>query len=326
MTTRHDATTSARATVAGFGAVVLWSSLTALTTLSGRIPPFELTALTFSGGTVVGLIYARVSGQSLNVLGRVPWYAWALGIYGLLGYHVCYFLALRLAPPLEASLINYLWPLLIVVMAGALPTRVGGRRLRWQHVAGALLGFAGTALILAQSRGRPDFSGALTGYLFAVAAGLIWSSYSVATRLLRDVPNIAVIGSCAGTALGAALLHVSLENWVWPETGGQWLAIVALGVGPLGAAFYLWDAGMKHGDLLRLGLASYATPLMSTLVLAALGLAQLTPLLVAAALLVSIGAIIAGRGERSMSVTSETAGAGARVHGLDVGRQADDAS
>ena len=326
MKVRHDPTTTARATLAGLGAIALWSSLAALTTLSGRIPPFELTALAFSGGTAVGLIYVWISGQSLGLLRRVPWQAWALGIYGLLGYHVCYFFALRLAPPLEASLINYLWPLLIVVMASALPARVGGRSLRSQHVMGALLGFAGTALVLVQSRGRPDFSGALTGYLFAVAAGLIWSSYSVATRLLRDVPNIAVIGSCAGTALGAALLHVSLENWVWPETGGQWLAIVALGVGPLGAAFYLWDAGMKHGDLLRLGLASYATPLLSTLVLAALGLAQLSPLLVAAALLVSIGAIIAGRGERSMSVTSEAAGAIARVHSLDVGRQADDAS
>ena len=233
------------------------------------------------------------------MLRRVPLKAYALGIYGLLGYHVCYFLALRMAPPLEASLINYLWPLLIVVMAGALPARAGGRPLRWQHVAGALLGFAGPALVLVQGRGRPDFSGAVTGYMFAVAAGLIWSSYSVASRLLRDVPSLSVIGSCAGTAIGAAVMHVWLETTVWPETGMQWLAVVALGLGPLGIAFYLWDAGMKHGDLLRLGLASYATPLLSTLVLAGLGLGQISPLLAAAALLVTIGAFVAsGPGRR----------------------------
>lgn len=296
MTTEHAAPTSARATLAGLGAVALWAWLTALTVLSGKVPPFELTALAFSVGTVVGLLYAWASGQSLRVLSRVPGRAWALGIYGLLGYHVCYFFAIRLAPPLEASLINYLWPLLIVVMAGALPARAGGKPLRWQHVAGALLGFAGTALILVQGRGRPDFSGALAGYLFAVAAGLIWSSYSVASRLMRGVPSIAVIGSCAGTAIGAALLHLWLETWVWPDTMGQWFAILAMGLGPLGLAFYLWDEGMKHGDLLRLGLASYATPLLSTFVLAALGLGTLSPLIAVAALLVTAGAIVAGRG------------------------------
>lgn len=295
VTAEYTAPSSARATLAGLGAVALWAWLTALTVLSGKVPPFQLTALSFSGGTVVGLGYALVSGQSLRVLGNVPLRAWALGIYGLLGYHVCYFVALRLAPPLEASLINYLWPLLIVVMAGALPASAGGKPLRWQHVTGAALGFAGTALILIQGRGRPEFSGALTGYLFAVAAGVIWSSYSVMSRLMRGVPSISVIGSCAGTAIGAAVMHLWLETWIWPETTGQWLAIAAMGLGPLGLAFYLWDEGMKHGDLLRLGLASYATPLLSTFVLAALGLGTLSPMIAVAALLVTAGAIVAGR-------------------------------
>ena len=288
--------------MAGLGAVALWAWLAALTVLSGKTPPFQLTAMAFAGGTLVGVIYAAITGQSLAVLRRVPWQSWALGIYGLLGYHVCYFMALRLAPPLEASLINYLWPLLIVVMAGALPTRVGGQPLRWQHVLGALMGFAGTAMILVQGRDRPDFSGAMTGYACAVSAGLIWSSYSVASRLLRDVPSISVIGSCAGTTIGALLFHLWLETWVWPATTGQWLAIVALGLGPLGLAFYWWDAGMKHGDVLRLGLASYATPLLSTLVLALLGLGTLSPLVAAAALLVTAGAFVASLPGRAKSL------------------------
>ena len=301
MTEAHPAPSSSRATLAGLGAVGLWAWLAALTVLSGKIPPFQLTAMAFAGGTLVGVIYAWLTGQSLSILRRVPLRAWALGIYGLLGYHACYFLALRLAPPLEASLINYLWPLLIVVMAGALPARVGGRPIRWQHLSGAALGFAGTALVLVQGQQRPDFSGALAGYGFAVAAGLIWSSYSVASRLLRDVPSIAVIGSCAGTAVGAAVLHLWLETWLWPETTAQWAAIVALGLGPLGLAFYWWDAGVKHGDLMRLGMASYATPLLSTLVLAALGFGTLSPLLAGAAVLVTAGAIIASLPDRAVT-------------------------
>jgi drug/metabolite transporter (DMT)-like permease len=287
-----------RATLAGLGAVALWSSLAALTVLSGTIPPFQLTAMAFAGGTCVGLLYAAVTRQSLAEIYDVPWQAWALGLYGLFGYHVCYFMALRRAPALEASLINYLWPLLIVVFAGLLPARSGGRPLVWQHLVGALVAFAGTALILVQGHGRPDFSGALTGYLFAIAAGVIWSSYSVASRLFNAVPSTAVIGCCAGTALGAALVHMLLETWVWPDGLRAWLAILALGLGPLGLAFYLWDEGMKHGNMLRLGLASYATPLLSTLVLAAFGLGTLSPNLIVAALLVTAGAAIAGRASK----------------------------
>ena len=51
------------------------------------------------------------------VLGRVSWPLLALGVYGLFGFHFLLFISLRLAPPVEANLVNYLWPLGIVVMA-----------------------------------------------------------------------------------------------------------------------------------------------------------------------------------------------------------------
>ena len=286
---------AARATAAGYGAVLLWALLAALTTLAGPLPPFQLTALAFTMSTLAGVVYAWLGRHSLAVLRDVPWAAWALGIGGLLGFHICYFLALRLAPPLEASLICYLWPLLIVLFVGLLPASAGGRRLCWQHLVGAGLGFAGTVLVLLQGSRRPGFDGAAAGYACALAAALIWAGYSVALRLYRNVPSIAVIGSCAGTAAGAALMHLLLETWVWPNGTAQWLAIAGLGLGPLGLAFYLWDDGMKHGDILRLGLASYATPLLSTMVLAVLGLGVVSPILAVAAALVTLGAGIAGR-------------------------------
>jgi drug/metabolite transporter (DMT)-like permease len=295
-TSKHPSQPSARATLAGLGAIVLWSSLAAFTVLSGQVPPFQLTAMAFAVGTAIGLLYAAWTRQSLSELASVPRSAWALGLYGLLAYHVCYFMALRRAPALEASLISYLWPLLIVVFAGFLPQRLGGKPLTWHHVLGAAIAFAGSALVLVQGQAQPDVSSdAAVGYVLALAAAFIWSSYSVASRLFRDVPSTAVIGFCAGTALGAGVLHAALETWVWPATGGQWLSIIALGLGPLGLAFYLWDDGMKHGDIVRLGLASYATPLLSTLVLAGLGLGTLSPLLALAAMLVTLGAVLAGR-------------------------------
>src|SRR5690606_20235499 len=129
----------------------------------------------------------------LSSLTSIPAGYWLLGVYGLLGYHALYFYAFQNAPPLEANLLNYLWPLLIVVFSGALPAALGGRSLRWWHVGGALLGFSGSALVLwSASGGRPDgFAGATltSGHLAALAAALIWASYSVASRLFSAVPS-----------------------------------------------------------------------------------------------------------------------------------------
>ncbi len=137
-------------------------------------------------------------------------------------FHACYFYALQQAPAIEVSLIVFLWPLLIVLTSGLLPARFGGRRLSWWHVVGALLAFAGTILILLGASGRPDFSGSVAGYMAAIAAALIWSSYSVASRLYRGVPSSAVVGSCAATAVGSWLLHLALEPTVWPASATSW--------------------------------------------------------------------------------------------------------
>jgi drug/metabolite transporter (DMT)-like permease len=285
-----------KATGLGLLAVLLWSGLAALTAAVGAVPPFQLAAMTFAIGTVVGLGWSRLKGESLGVLARVPLASWCLGIYGLLAFHVCYFYALQAAPPLEASLIIYLWPLLIVLFAALLPAYAGGRSLKWWHIAGALLGLAGTMLILLGGTGRSiELGGAASGYVAAVAAALIWSSYSVLSRLLAAVSSTAVIGSCAATAIGAALLHFGLETTVLPTTIGAGLAIIALGIGPVGLAFYLWDEGMKRGDIRLLGVASYSTPLLSTLLLAVLGLGEATPIVWIAALFISAGALLASR-------------------------------
>jgi drug/metabolite transporter (DMT)-like permease len=282
------------ATLQGLVAVALWAALAALTTYAGSIPPFQLAAMTFAVGTLVGVVYARVTGEHLApILRAMPAGAWVLGVYGLLVFHACYFYALQQAPAIEVSLIIYLWPLLIVLASGLLPARLGGQGLRWWHVAGAVMAFAGTILILLGAAARPDFSGSASGYVAAVAAALIWSSYSVASRIYRDVPSSAVIGSCAATAFGSALLHVALEPTVWPASPAAWAAVIALGLGPVGLAFYVWDRGMKHGNMQLLGAASYATPLLSTVILAALGLGQTTSSLWIAAILVTAGALIA---------------------------------
>lgn len=284
---------SRRSTLLGLGAVLLWALLAAFTVYAGRIPPFQLTAMTFAVGTLVGLGYLRASGQSLARLRDVPLGAYTLGVYGLLGFHVCYFFALQNAPPLEVSLIVYLWPLLIVLFTGLLP---GGEanKLRWWHLAGAVLGFAGAAMLLLGGTGQvTNLAGVGLGAAMAFVAAFIWSSYSVASRLFATVPSSALIVSCAATTVGAALLHLATEATVWPASIGAWMAVLALGLGPVGIAFYIWDEAMKHGDIRLLGVASYATPLLSTVILAGLGFGEATSQIWLAALLITGGALLA---------------------------------
>jgi drug/metabolite transporter (DMT)-like permease len=282
-------------TLQGFGAVLLWGGLAALTTYAGPVPPFQLAAITFAVGAVVGVGYAWVTGQSLAELKLVPWSAWALGVYGLLAFHACYFFALQHAPALEASLIIYLWPLLIVLFSGLLPSRFGGKRLTLWPVTGALLGLAGTVLVLLGKAGQPGIAGQTLGYVMAIAAALIWASYSVASRLFQGVPSLAVIGNCALSACGAAALHLALETTVWPASGMAWAAVLALGLGPVGLAFYLWDTGMKHGNVQVLGTLAYATPLLSTLLMTSLGLSAASSTIWLAAVLITAGAALASR-------------------------------
>lgn len=271
----------ARATVVGFGAVLLWATLAALTTLSAGVPPLQLLAMCFALGGGVGLLRGLPRG--------VPPGAWALGVGGITLYHLLYVVALRLAPPVEASLVAYLWPLLIVLLSAAV------QRLRLLHVLGALLGLAGAALVVTGGRGsvlEPQ-----PGHAVALLAAVVWAGYSVAQRRYAGVPATAVTGFLLASALLCALASALLEAPVMPR-GAQWVAVAGLGLGPMGLAFFLWDVGCKRGDLAVLGAASYAAPLLSTLLLVGLGLAAASWSLALACLLITGGAALAATGSR----------------------------
>jgi drug/metabolite transporter (DMT)-like permease len=281
------------ATLVGFAAVLLWSTLALLTAATGEIPPFELAAMSFAIAGLIGLIYAALRGK-LGAL-RQPWPVWLVGVGGLFGYHALYFAALRLAPPAEASLVAYLWPLLIVLMSAALP----GERLGARHVLGALIGFGGAAVLFwgkVGAAGAPALSAnAELGYLLALGCAFVWSSYSVLSRFLKRAPTESVAGFCLVTAALAGLCHAACETTAFPTNFTQAAAIVGLGLGPVGLAFYVWDYGVKNGDIRLLGVAAYAAPVLSTLILVAAGFAPAMPSLALACALIVGGAVVASR-------------------------------
>jgi len=279
-----------RAMLAGCGAIALWGALATLTVIAGPVPPFQMVAMTFSLGAAIGIVRARIRGLHFRDLLRWPPRVWLLGIGGLFGYHALYFAALQLAPPAEANLVNYLWPLLIVLLSAPL----AGEKLGWPHLVGALLGFAGVAL-LALTRGVSFSDAYALGYLLALGCAFAWSLYSVLSRRFGETPTDAIASFCAAAAVLSLGCHLLFERTVWPATPAAWFAVLALGLGPTGSAFYLWDHAVKRGDIRALGALSYATPILSTGLLIVCGLAAPTSALLLAALLVTVGAVLASR-------------------------------
>jgi drug/metabolite transporter (DMT)-like permease len=278
------------ATALGFGAILLWSTLATLTALKGpAVPPFQTTAITFAIGGLLLFAIAGVRGRwrALAPSGA----AFALALYGLFAYHALYFAALSLAPPAEAGLISSLWALLTVLMSGLLP----GHRLRGRHVLAGLIGLAAAALLVGDARGSGSAAGSarLIGLALALACAFVWASYSVLSRLVAAMPSESLALPCLVTSVLALGCNVLFEGWTAAPDGNAWLALLMLGIGPVGAAFLLWDMGMKHGHIATLGVLAYASPIISTLLLVLLGLAQPTLSLAAACLMMVAAAAIA---------------------------------
>jgi drug/metabolite transporter (DMT)-like permease len=196
---------------------------------------------------------------------------------------------MTLAPAIEVSLLAYLWPLFIVLLSSLLP----GESLRIRYVLGAILALLGCWLLVGVNSNGFTWE-YLAGYMMAFICALIWSSYSVLSRLIQAVPTDVVGWFCGVTALLALLCHLLWEDTHWPDSTIAWLSIIGLGLGPVGIAFFTWDYGVKHGNIQLLGTLAYSTPLISIVLLILAGFGQATNTLIIASALIVIGSLIAG--------------------------------
>lgn len=276
-----------RAFLFALGAILLWSTLALAGIGLKEVPPFFLLGVTLGSGGAAGLAISFIRGRGKILEGRLPLSLLLVGVGGIFGYHFFYFRAFALAPAVEVNLINYLWPLLIVVLA---PLILPGYRLSPQHCLGALFGLAGAGLIATGGTFQVDLR-YLPGYLLAGAAALTWAIYSLMTKRLPPFPTVVVGIFCLIS--GALSLFVHFLSSGVPELApGQWLGLGLAGLGPLGAAFYFWDAALKQGDPRVIGALAYLTPLFSSLNLVVFGGQQVNVIALTAMTLIVLGACI----------------------------------
>lgn len=279
-----------QATIIGSFSILLWGMLAFLTQLTGGgIPAFQLMTMTFSLAFLLICMRWWSQGHTGIRYLRQPLLSWVIGICGIFSYHVLYFLAMSKAPAVEVSLLAYLWPLLIVLFAAFLPEG----KLKGQHLIGSLLSFIGCWVLI--GKGSEGFSQEyLSGYLMALACAIIWSLYSVGSRLVKTVPTDAVGWFCGVTAALAFLCHLVWEITVWPNDFTQWIGVLGLGLGPVGMAFFAWDYGVKHGNLQLLGVLAYSAPLISVALLVISGESQPSYSMVVSCLMIVTGSAVAG--------------------------------
>ncbi len=268
--------------LAALGAIVLWSSLASLATLIPNVPVFLKTGIGLLIGSVIALPLARFQIKQLAVKPKIL----LLGVYGLFGYHAALFVALSTSPSVQANLVNYLWPLLIVLLAPLFSKKV---KLNLRVVIGGLMGFIGASLaILSGSSSDGLF---YSGYLFAFMAAVIWSIYSLATNRIGSFPTPSVGLFALVSGILSIAMHFVFETQV-SLTSFDWMILVLLGLGPLGAAFYLWDYAIKRSNPQEIGLLSFLTPLLSTGFLLVITGQALSWLLAIAAALIVGGSLI----------------------------------
>ena len=279
-----------RSDLAALGAVILWGSLAALGASLSHIPPLLLTGIGLLIGGLVSLPLAKFDLKRL----RVSRSALLLGVYGLFGYHAALFAGLQNAPSVQANLVNYLWPLLIVVLA---PIFIRGTTLTLRHVIAAMVGFIGAGLAILS--GTELVSGFAIGYVFVFFAAIFWSTYSLlSNRVAFKTTAVGTFGFVSGALAIAA--HLIFE----PATTIQltdWPLLIALGLGPLGGSFYLWAYALKNGSPQRVGLIAFLTPLISTTLLLVVTDTPLSPLLAVSAGLIFIAAFFGSRAKKQVN-------------------------
>jgi drug/metabolite transporter (DMT)-like permease len=281
---------TSRATLIGTFAPFAWATMPLMTLYIPHVPPFLLTALVFACSSVIGISVWMYKKRRWSEIKRYPLTYWLLGIWGLFGFHFCFFMMIRLAPPAEGFLLFNTWQIFLLFFSSLILKE----RLHRYHVIGAAMGFLGVLAIAFAKDFTSLSSEHLMGYGFALATSLIWASYSALSPKFSHIPSDAVAGYLPLTAVCALLAHLALEQdmlFALPQ-GKEWFALLAIALAPSGFAYFAWDYGVKFGDIRTLSILAFIEPLLAVLILILFGFAEPAWHIGVAALLIVGGAAL----------------------------------
>jgi len=270
--------------------VLVWSSLSILTDNLQAVPSFFALSIAFATSGLLSLPFYRKYSRHLPTL--------AVGIVGIFGFHALFFFALKLAPPIEATILVDIWPLLIILLT---PLLLPQFKLRLRHYISMTLGLAGSLLII--SGGSLALSTEyMVGYALALFAGLIWAAYSLFNKVLPDFHPATIGLFCLAASVGSFIIHIFLEPPATPTTT-EYLWMILMGAGPLGSAFYTWNRALREGDPRVIGALSFLIPLLSAVWLILFGNHKLYAITLLAMIIIVAASVIGSLEKKSRKKT-----------------------
>jgi len=182
-----------------------------------------------------------------------------MGLLGIVGYTSFYYLAFRLAPPDEVNVVNYLWPVFLVLFSAPI---LGECHDGWTWL-GVGLSFVGAAGILTGWQPRAPAVANLGGYICAACGAVCWALFSVlGKRLAYDKLTAMAFYCLVGAVIFAVALALSSGGGQWPSPAA-WVRIAFLGAAVNGIAYVLWFEALAGGPTAVFGNLVFATPFLA---------------------------------------------------------------
>ena len=253
-------------TVIGLLAIVLWGFMAGLVRLVSESFGATLgSALIYTVGGILLLVVRkptpiRRAPRKYLIICGIMCVAYEASISLSIG------LASTAAQSVEVSLVNYLWPTLLVLMTAAVSHKRGAV---WKALPGAIVATIGVAMAVGGEslnvhEALRNISSNPLPYALAFAGAFIWAIYATVTPKMSDGYDGTTIFFCC----------VAVVLWLIHFTSGEGLPATAPGIGgyvalaacaaSIAGGYACWGYGMLHGSMETLAIGSYATPLFST--------------------------------------------------------------
>lgn len=274
------------ATAVGYSGLLMWSCYALLVSAMKGVPTFEMLTIIFLCGFIAIASRLTIRGEWYKI--KQPVIVWVVGVVGILGNDFTTIAAFKAAPPVQVELINYLWPMMVVLFASFLP----GERFTTKHFLSAFIGLYGAYILMTHDHGLAGFHwNYLTGYILAFAGGVIWALYCLISRFYSKTP-LDMLGMYFGIgAVVSFMCHWRYEVTVMPSMG-QFVVLAIMALTTSGLAYFCWDFGCKNGNVKLLSILTYGNPILSAILLIIFTTAHYSNYLAIAAALVVLASVV----------------------------------
>lgn len=246
-------------------AVFLWSTLSPVTKIVlNTIPNMEALCI---GSLVAFLFLLLLNGYTKKLLIIREWkaqdYLWVcgMGFVGLFLYYAFYYYGIRVMTAQDACIINYLWPLMIVVFS----VFILKEKMNVKKLLAVLLSFAGVVMVATKGNIANIDMTNLKGILSCVAAAVCYGLFSVYNKKKAYDQNVGMMFFFGVAALASGVVSILTEEIQTLNriqlAGSLWIGVFVNAI-----AYLAWGIALNNGETAKISNLAYITPFLSMLV------------------------------------------------------------